>query len=149
MVDWDWDARPTYESERIRIDATLSPLVLYDMRLPRQVEDHEVALMLSIADRHLDDGRPFIGLVRHQQGTGVISAQNRKTFSDWIEIRRDSLQRDDFSVAVVMPEAIFRAVLRVVYRFRAPPLKTLTTPGNSKSSPVIRSGAPRAVVGWS
>ena len=54
MVDWDWDARPTYESERIRIDATVSPLVLYDMRLPRQVEDHEVALMLSIADRHLE-----------------------------------------------------------------------------------------------
>ena len=77
MVDWDWDAKPTYESARIRIDGALSPVVLYDMKLPRQVEDHEVALMLSIADWHLEKDLPFTALVRHQRGTGVISARHR------------------------------------------------------------------------
>ena len=52
-MDWDWDTNPTYESERLRIDGTRSPVILYDMRLPRQVEDDEVGLMLSIADHHL------------------------------------------------------------------------------------------------
>jgi hypothetical protein len=128
MADWDWEANPTYESERIRIDAANSPAVGYDMRLPRQVEDHEVALMLSVADHHLSQGKPFIGLVRHERGTGVISARHRKAFATWLEERGEALSRDDFAVIIVMPEAIFRAVLRVVYRFRAPPLRTLTTP---------------------
>ena len=128
MVNWDWDASPTYESERIRIDGALSPLVLYDMKLPRKVDDAEVGLMLSIADWHLDRGQPFAALVLHERGTGVISARHRKAFADWIDERREALDREDFSVSILMPEAIFRAVLRVVYRFRAPPLRTLTTP---------------------
>jgi hypothetical protein len=126
-MDWDWDASPTYESERIRIDGSASPAILYDMRLPRQVEDHEIGLMLRIADHHLDRGLPFVALVRHQRGTGVIAARHRKAFADWLEDRREALQRDDFGVVIVMPEAIFRAVLRVVYRFRTPPLRTITT----------------------
>lgn len=126
-MNWDWDARPAYESDRIRIDAALSPLVFYDMKLPRQVQDEEIALMLSVADWRLDRGRPFLALVRHERGTGVISARHRRTFSDWLDERRDGLQRDDIAVVVVMPEAIFRAVLRVVYRFRSPPLRTVTT----------------------
>ena len=138
MVDWDWDARPTYESERIRIDGTQSPLVFYDMRLPRQVEDHEIALMLSIADRHLEQGLPFVCLVRHQRGTGVISGRYRKTFADWFDQRRDLLEREDFSVVVVVPEAIFRAVLRVVYRFRTPPLRTLTAPDVPSACDAVR-----------
>jgi hypothetical protein len=139
MVDWDWDARPTYESERIRIDATQSPVVLYDMKLPRQVEDHEIGLMLSLADWHLDNGLPFVGLVRHTRGTGVISGRHRKAFSDWIEDKRDALDRDDFGVVVVMPEAIFRAVLRVVYRFRTPPLRTVTTPDVPSACDAVRT----------
>jgi len=126
-MDWDWDASPTYESERIRIDGSASPAILYDMKLPRQVEDHEIGLMLSIADHHLDRGLPFVALVRHQRGTGVIAARHRKAFADWLEDRREALQRDDFGVVITMPEAIFRAVLRVVYRFRTPPLRTITT----------------------
>ena len=126
-MDWDWDASPTYESERIRIDGSASPAILYDMKLPRQVEDHEIGLMLSIADHHLDRGLPFVALVRHQRGTGVIAARHRKAFADWLEDRREALQRDDFGVVIAMPEAIFRAVLRVVYRFRTPPLRTITT----------------------
>ena len=139
MVDWDWDARPTYESERIRIDATLSPAVLYDMKLPRQVEDHEIGLMLSLADWHLEKGLSFVGLVRHTRGTGVISARHRKAFSDWLEEKRDALNRDDFGVVVVMPEAIFRAVLRVVYRFRSPPLRTVTTPDVPSACDAVRT----------
>jgi len=139
MVDWDWEARPTYESERIRIDATSSPAVLYDMKLPRLVEDHEIGLMLSLADSHLDRGLPFVPLVRHERGTGVISARHRKAFADWLEARRDALQRDDVAVVVVMPEAIFRAVLRVVYRFRTPPLRTLTTPDVPSAADAVRA----------
>ena len=126
MVDWDWVANPTYESERIRIDVANSPAVLFDLRLPRQLEDHEVALMLSAAEHHIDAGKPQITLVRHQRGTGVISARHRKRFADWLEARGDALAQGDFGVVIVMPEAIYRAVLRVVYRFRAPPLRTLT-----------------------
>ena len=126
MVDWDWEANPTYESERIRIDASSSPAIFYDMKLPRQVEDHEVALLISVAEYHLEHNRPFLLLVKHERGSGVISARHRKVFADWLEAHADELKRDDFALIIVMPEAIFRAVLRVVYRFRAPPLRTLT-----------------------
>ena len=138
-MDWDWDARPTYESERIKIDGALSPAILYDMRLPRQVEDHEIGLMLSIADLHLDRGLPFVALVRHERGTGVISARHRKAFADWLEDRREALKRDNFGVVIVMPEAIFRAVLRVVYRFRTPPLRTITTPDLPSAAAAVRN----------
>jgi len=126
-MDWDWDVTPTYESERIRIDGTRSPVILYDMKLPRQVEDHEIGLMLSIADLHLDRGLPLVVLVRHERGTGVITAPHRKTFADWVEDRSEVLKHADFAVVIVIPEAIFRAVLRVVYRFRTPPFRTVTT----------------------
>lgn len=139
MVDWDWESSPTYESEKIRIDAAASPAVLYDMKLPRQVEDHEIGLMLSLADFHLERGLPFIALVRHQRGTGVISARHRKVFADWLEDRRQALARDDLAVVIVMPEAIFRAVLRVVYRFRAQPIRTLTTPDVPSATDAVRA----------
>ena len=138
-MDWDWDVSPTYESERIRIDSSASPAILYDMRLPRQVEDHEIRLMLSLADQHLDRELPFLALVRHQRGTGVIAARHRKAFADWLEDRREALQRDDFGVVVVMPEAIFRAVLRVVYRFRTPPIRTITTSDVPSAAAAVRS----------
>jgi hypothetical protein len=137
-MDWDWDARPTYESERVRIDGANSPAILYDMRLPRQIEDHEIGLMLSLADHHLDRGLPFVALVRHQRGTGVIAARHRKAFADWLEDRRDALKRDDFGVVIVIPEAIFRAVLRVVYRFRTPPLRTVTTSDVASATAAVR-----------
>jgi hypothetical protein len=138
-MDWDWDANPTYESERIRIDGTQSPAILYDMRLPRQLEDHEVGLMLSIADHHLDRGLPFVALVRHQRGTGVIPARHRKAFADWVEDRRVAMNRNNFGVVIGMPEAIFRAVLRVVYRFRTPPLRTVTTSDVPSAAAAVRS----------
>jgi hypothetical protein len=139
MMDWDWEARPTYESERIRIDRTASPVVLYDMKLPRQVEDQEISLMLSLGDFHLEKGIPFLALVLHERGTGVISARHRKAFADWLEARRDALDRHDFGVVVVIPEAIYRAVLRVVYRFRTPPLRTLTSPDISSAVTAART----------
>jgi hypothetical protein len=139
MMDWDWAARPAYESERLRIDGKHSPVILYDMKLPRQIEDHEIGLMLSIADFHLDRDLPFLGLVKHQRGTGVIAARHRKAFADWLDNRRPQLDRSDFAVVVVVPEAIFRAVLRVVYRFRAPPLRTLTTPDLAAATETVRS----------
>jgi hypothetical protein len=137
-MDWDWDANPTYESEHIKIDGSHSPAILYDMKLPRQIEDYEIGLMLSIADHHLNRRLPFVGLVRHQRGTGVIAARHRKAFADWLEDRRDQLQRDNFAVVVVMPEAIFRAVLRVVYRFRTPPLRTVTTSDVPSATAAVR-----------
>lgn len=138
-MDWDWEAHPTYDSERIRIDATLSPAVFFDMRLPRQISDHEISLMLSLADFHLDRGLPCVGLVRHHYGTGVIAARHRKTITDWLEMRREALQRADSGVVVVMPQAIYRAVLRVVYRFRTPPVRTITTPDVLSATDAIRT----------
>jgi hypothetical protein len=125
MVDWDWDANPTYESERVRIDTGSSPAIFYDLKLPRQIQDHEVALLLSVAEYHLEHNRSFLLLIKHERGTGVISARHRRVFADWLEAHRDELARDDFSLVIVLPEAIYRAVLRVVYRFRSPPLRTL------------------------
>jgi hypothetical protein len=137
-LDRDWDANPTYESDRIRIDGALSPLVFYDMKLPRQVLDEEIGLMLSVADFHIDAGRPFLAFVRHKRGTGVISARHRRTFAGWLEEHADQLKRDDLAVVVVMPEPIFRAVLRVVYRFRSPPLRTITTPDMASATDSVR-----------
>lgn len=127
MVDWDWGTRPTYGSEHIRIETTQSPVVLYDMLLPRQLEDHESQLMLSVAEERLRKGQPFLGLIRQRHGTGVISARNRKIFADWLDEHREELTEAGFTIVIVMPEAIYRAVLRVVYRFRTPPLRTITT----------------------
>jgi hypothetical protein len=138
-LDWDWEASPTYESERIHIDAACSPAVLFDMKMPRHMKDHEIGLMLSLADFHLERGIPMVALVRHQRGTGVISARHRKAFADWIDQREGQLERHDFGVVVVMPEAIFRAVLRVVYRFRSPPLRTLTTPDVPSATETVRA----------
>jgi hypothetical protein len=137
-MDWDWDTRPTYESERVRIDGTSSPAILYDVKLPRQLEDHEVGLMLSLAGQHLERGLPFVALVRQQRGSGVIAARHRKAFADWLEERREELTRQKFAVVIVMPEAIFRAVLRVVYRFRTPPLRTVTTSDVSSGAAAVR-----------
>jgi len=138
-MDWDWDARPTYESERVRIDGTNSPAILFDVKLPRQLEDHEVGLLLSLADHHLDRGLPFMALIRQQRGSGVISARHRKAFADWFEDRGEALKRDNFGIVIVMPEAIFRAVLRVIYRFRAPPVRTITTPDVPTATAAVRS----------
>lgn len=139
MVDRDWNTDPTYESDRIRIDASMPPLVFYDMKLPRQVTDDEIALMLSLAESRLKRGLPMVGFVRHTRGTGVISARHRKTFTEWLEAHADALDRDDFGVTIVLPEAIFRAVLRVVYRFRTPPLRTLTAPDVATGLDTVRA----------
>lgn len=137
-MERDWEAQPTYESERIGIDGTLSPIVLYDMKRPRFVEDEEISLMLSIADFHLARGLPFVGLVRHTRGTGIVPARHRNTFADWLDHREGSLKRDDFAVVVVVPEAIYRAVLRVVYRFRTPPIRTITVPDIPSAAKAVR-----------
>jgi len=138
-MDWDWGARPTYESERLNVDGTRSPVVFYDMKQPRLVEDHEIELMLGIVDFHIENGLPFVGLVRHHRGTGVIAARHRKTFADWLDSRRDALKRDYISVVVVVPESIYRAVLRVVYRFRTPPIRTITTPDLAGAAEAVRA----------
>lgn len=139
MVKWDWGASPTYESERVRIEARYSPVVIYDLKLPRRLENHEVDLMLGLAEHHLERGRPFVAVVLQRHGTGVISAGHRQRFAEWLETHRQAMQRDDFSVVVVVPEGIFRAVLRVVYRFRSPPVRTLTTRDVSGAIDTARS----------
>jgi hypothetical protein len=138
-MDWDWGSRPTYESERLGVDGTLSPVVLYNMKQPRLVEDHEIELMLDLADFHIETGQPFVGLVRHERGTGVIAARHRQTLAEWLLSRRDALRRDDLSVVVVVPEPIYRAVLRVVYRFRKPPIRTITTPDLAGAAHAVRA----------
>jgi len=138
-MDWDWGSRPTYESDRLGVDGRLSPVVFYDMKQPRLVEDHEIELMLGMVDFHIKNGLPFLGLVRHERGTGVIAARHRKRFADWLESRRNTLKRDHLSVVVVVPEAIYRAVLQVVYRFRTPPLRTITMPDLAGAAVAVRA----------
>lgn len=138
-MDWDWDANPIYESDRIQIDGTLSPLVVYSFKLPRQVTDEEIQLMLDLADFHLKRNLPYVALIELRRGTGIIVARQRRMFADWLDARREELQRDDYSTVVVLPEAIFRAVLRVVYRFRTPPIRTLTAADASAAADVARS----------
>lgn len=137
-MDRDWVAQPTYESERIGIDGTLSPVVLYDMKQPRFVEEQEIGLMLSIADFHLDRGLPFVGLVRHTRGTGIVPAPHREAFAEWLDMRAEALKRDEIAVVVVVPEAIYRAVLRVVYRFRTPPIRTITVQNVPEAAGAVR-----------
>lgn len=138
-MDWDWDANPIYESDRIQIDGTLSPLVVYSFKLPRQVTDEEIQLMLDLADFHLKRNLPYVALIELRRGTGIIVARQRRMFADWLDARRQELQRDDYSTVVVLPEAIFRAVLRVVYRFRTPPIRTLTAADASAAADAARS----------
>jgi hypothetical protein len=138
-MDWDLDANPIYESDRIQIDGTLSPLVVYSFKLPRQVTDEEIQLMLDLADFHLKRNLPYVALIELRRGTGIIVARQRRMFADWLDARRQELQRDDYSTVVVLPEAIFRAVLRVVYRFRTPPIRTLTAADTSAAADAARS----------
>lgn len=138
-MDWDWDANPIYESERIRMDGTRSPLVVYSFKLPRQITDDEIQLMLNLADLHLERNLPYIALIELRRGSGIIAARQRRTFADWLEDRREQLHRDNYSTVILVPEAIFRAVLRVVYRFRAPPLRTITSADASGAADAVRS----------
>lgn len=137
-MSWDWDRNPIYESERIRMDGSRSPLVVYSFKLPRQISDDEISMMLDFADLHLDRGLPYIALIELQRGSGIIGAHQRRMFADWLEKRRDDLRRDDFSTVVVVPEAIFRAVLRVVYRFRNPPIRTITVADVEDAAGAVR-----------
>ncbi len=138
-MKWDWDADPIYESERIRIDKTHSPLVVYSYKLPRQITDEEVQLMLSLADLHLERNLPYLGLVELKRGTGIIAARQRRMFADWLDTRREQLDRDDCSAVVLVPEPIFRAVLRVVYRFRTPPIRTISAADAPGAAAAVRS----------
>ena len=137
-MSWNWDERPIYESERIRMDGTHSPLVVYSFKLPRRITDDEIQIMLDYADLHLERGLPYIALIMLQRGTGIIRAHQRRMFADWLEQRGGELRRDGFSTIVVVPEAIFRAVLRVVYRFRTPPIRTLTVADVGDAAQAVR-----------
>ena len=120
------------------MDGSRSPLVVYTFKLPRQISDDEIKIMLDFAELHLDRGLPYIALIELQRGSGIIGAHQRRMFADWLERNRDELRRDDFSTIVVVPEAIFRAVLRVVYRFRNPPIRTITVANPSDAAAAVR-----------
>ncbi|MBT8453364.1 MAG: hypothetical protein KJO40_15485 [Deltaproteobacteria bacterium] len=138
-MDWDWRARPTYESDRLGVDGRLFPVVFYNMKQPRLVENHEVDLMLDSADSHLQRELPFVALVLQRRGAGVIAARHRQTLAEWLVTRREALVRSDHSLVVVVPESIHRAVLRVVYRFRKPPIRTITTPDAASAAEAVRT----------
>ena len=134
----DWDANPVYESAHLKIDASLGPLVIFDYKQPRKVTAEEVELMLSVADHRLDRKLPYIGFVRLRSGSGVLASLQRRMFADWLEVSGARLRRDNVCTVVVIPEPIFRAVLRVVYRFRSPPIRTLTASDVSSAIDLVR-----------
>ncbi len=139
LMTWDWDANPIYESERIHIDVTNSPLVVYRYKLPRQITDDETRLVLGLADFHLERNLPYLALVTLQRGSGIIPLRQRQMFADWLEDRCDQLNRVDCSAVILVPEAIFRAVLRVVYRFREPPMRTITAADHAGAAAAVVS----------
>ncbi|MEM9731779.1 MAG: hypothetical protein AAF997_24600, partial [Myxococcota bacterium] len=59
-------------------------------------------------------------------------------FAEWLEARHEELDREDVCTIVVVPEAIFRAVLRVVYRFRNPPIRTITVADPAEAATAVR-----------
>ena len=135
----DWDANSVYESAHLTVDASLSPLVIFDYKRPRKITADEVELILSVADHHLDRKLPYVAFVRLRSGSGVLASLQRRMFADWLEVRGTRLQRDNVCTVVVIPEPIFRAVLRVVYRFRSPPIRTLTASDVSSAIDLVRS----------
>lgn len=137
-MDWSWDERPIYESARIRMDGTHSPVVVYTFKAPRLVSDEEVQLMLNVADLHLERGLPYIALIALRRGSGIIGPQQRRMFAEWLDEHREALAREDFCTVIVVPEAIFRAGLRVVYRFRNPPIRTITASDEKDAVTAVR-----------
>ena len=135
----DWDANPVYESAYVKIDASLSPLVILDYKRPRKITAEEVDLILSVADHHLDRKLPYVAFARLHSGTGVLASLQRRMFADWLEVSGTRLQRENVCTVVVTPEPIFRAVLRVVYRFRSPPIRTLTASDVSSAIDLVRT----------
>ena len=123
MVD---SSASVYESAALALDASHGPLLYADFKAPRDVTEQDVQALLDMSDQFLSGSRPFLPLIHLRKGTGIISSQPRRMFADWIESRAAELGRDDVCAVIVVPEAIFRAVLRVVYRFRAAPMRTIT-----------------------
>jgi hypothetical protein len=95
--------------------------------------------MLDWADSHLQRALPFVALVLQTRGSGVIAARHRQTLAEWLATRREVLARSDSSLVVVVPESIHRAVLRVVYRFRKPPIRTIMAPGSASAAEAVRA----------
>ncbi len=138
-MEWDWDETPIYESDRMRMDASLSPLVIYEYDQPSKITSDEVELMLSLGDHHLARNLPYCALIILKSGSGILGASQRRLYVDWLEARGTALERDDFSTVIMMPEAIFRAVLRVVYQFRKPPIRTLTAATPNAAAQLVHS----------
>lgn len=137
VVTRDWGRDPVYESRAVRIDARFPPVVLFDYKAPRQVADEEIQMMLDLADDHLERGATYIAVVGLRRGNGLIVARHRKMFADYFERRRRALDRDNVYAVVMTPEAIFRAAVRVVYRFRVPAMRTLTVPDAASAADAV------------
>ncbi len=129
---------PVYENAALTLNAIREPVLYADFRAPREVSSEDVQAMLDLSDRCLSRKGAFVPLIRLRKGTGVISAQARTMFADWIEARAQELRRPDVCLVIVVPEAIFRAVLRVVYRFRAAPIRTITVPDIDSAVHAVR-----------
>ena len=127
-VAWNWQTNPVYDSDSVRIDSRVAPIVHCEFKSPRDVTDDEIQMFLDVADQHILNGDPYLALVGLRPATGIVSARHRKMFADWLVEREKELQQENVCTVVVIPESIFRAVLRVVYRFRVPPLRTVTVP---------------------
>ena len=133
----NWAGDPVYESRAVRIDARFPPVVLFDYKAPRQVSDEEIQMMLDLADDHVERGATYIAVVGLRRGKGLIVARHRKMFAEYFERRRRALDRDNVCAVVMTPEAIFRAAIRVVYRFRAPAMRTLTVPDAASAAEAV------------
>jgi hypothetical protein len=130
---------PFYENAALTLNATHEPVLYADFKAPRDVSADDVQAMLDLSDRFLSRQAALVSLIHLHKGTGIISSEARRMFADWIERRAKELRREDVFVVIVVPEAIFRAVLRVVYRFRAAPIRTITVPDIDAAADAVRS----------
>lgn len=131
-------ATPFYESDAVRVDGRAPPVVLFEYRSPAAVTDAEVHMILDLGDQRIKDGEAYLPIIVPHVGTGLLRPRHRRMFSDWLFDREAQLSRTNLSSIVVVPERLVRALLRIVYRFRAPTLRTLTVPDLESAAAAAR-----------
>ena len=136
-----------YESETLRVDRRYPPIVFFEFRSPPTLSDEEVQMILAIGDEHIEAGDPYVSIAVPRLGSGLLRPRHRKVFSDWLFARERELGHKNFCSIVVLPDRMLRALMRIIYRFRAPTIRTVTVSdlegaANAARQELARMGEP-------
>ena len=140
-------SKHVYESEALRVDGRYPPVVLFEFRSPPTLSDEEVQMILAIGDERIEAGDPYVSIAVPRLGSGLLRPRHRKVFSDWLFARERELGRENLSSVVVIPDRMLRALMRIIYRFRAPTIRTVTVSdleeaANAARQELARMGQP-------